>query len=162
MKSPGQQVPNMLLKISWEITPEKMKRWSQRKNNTQLWMGLVMEERSDAVKSNIAQEPGTLVSSPVTSTTGYWFCFGSVSSFFWSYFSADLQQHIGHLPTYQDGQFIFQYLIFLPFYTFHGVLKARILKWLAISFSSGPRSVTSLHSDPSLLGGPTRHGSQFH
>ena len=22
----------------WRITPERMKRWSQRKNNTQLWM----------------------------------------------------------------------------------------------------------------------------
>ena len=26
----------------------------QRENNTQLWMGLVIEARSDAVKSNIA------------------------------------------------------------------------------------------------------------
>ena len=36
------------------ITPERMKGWSQSKNNTQLWMGLVTEARSDAVKSNIA------------------------------------------------------------------------------------------------------------
>ena len=28
--------------------------WSQGKNNTQLWMGLVIEARPDAVKSNIA------------------------------------------------------------------------------------------------------------
>ena len=28
----------MLLKISGEITPERMKGWSQSKNNTQLWM----------------------------------------------------------------------------------------------------------------------------
>ena len=35
---PGQQVPNMLLEISGEITPERMKGWSQSKNNTQLWM----------------------------------------------------------------------------------------------------------------------------
>jgi len=28
----------MLLEISGEITPERMKRWSQGKNNTQLWM----------------------------------------------------------------------------------------------------------------------------
>ena len=48
----------MLLEISGEITPEKMKGWSQSKNNTQLWMRLVTEARSDAVKSNIAQEPG--------------------------------------------------------------------------------------------------------
>ena len=37
---------------SGEITPEIMKRQSQSKNNTQLWMRLVMEVKSDAVKSN--------------------------------------------------------------------------------------------------------------
>ena len=37
-----------------EITPERMKRWGQSKNNTQLWMGLVIEARFDAVKSNTA------------------------------------------------------------------------------------------------------------
>ena len=47
-------VPNMLLKQRGELTPERMKGWSQSKNNTQLWMGLVMEARFDAVKSNIA------------------------------------------------------------------------------------------------------------
>ena len=30
--------PNMLLEISGEITPGRMKGWSQSKNNTQLWM----------------------------------------------------------------------------------------------------------------------------
>ena len=44
----------MLLEISGEITPERMNRWSQNKNNTQLWMGLVIEARFDVVKSNIA------------------------------------------------------------------------------------------------------------
>ena len=29
---------NMLLEISGKITPERMKGWSQSKNNTQLWM----------------------------------------------------------------------------------------------------------------------------
>ena len=29
---------NMLLERGGEITPERMKGWSQRKNNTQLWM----------------------------------------------------------------------------------------------------------------------------
>ena len=37
-----------------EITPERMKGWSQSKNNTQLLMGLVMEAGFDAVKSNTA------------------------------------------------------------------------------------------------------------
>ena len=53
-----QKVPNMLLEKSGEITPERMKRWRQSKNNTQLWMWLVMEVKSDAVKNNIVQEPG--------------------------------------------------------------------------------------------------------
>ena len=44
----------MLLRISGEITPERMKGWSQSKNNTQLWMGLVIEARFDSVKTNIA------------------------------------------------------------------------------------------------------------
>ena len=52
--SPGWQVPNMLLEISGEITAERMKRWSQSKNNIQLWMWLVMEVKSDAVKRNIS------------------------------------------------------------------------------------------------------------
>ena len=44
----------MLLEISGAITPERKKGWSQSKDNTQLWMGLVIEGRFDAVESNIA------------------------------------------------------------------------------------------------------------
>ena len=61
------------------------------------------------------------------------------------------------LGTYQPGEFLFHYPIILPFHTDHRVLKARIPKWFAINFSSGPHSVRSLHQDPSILGGPTRH-----
>ena len=43
-----------VLEISGEITPEGMKGWSQSKNNTQLWIGLVIEAKFNAVKSNIA------------------------------------------------------------------------------------------------------------
>ena len=39
---------------SGEIAPEGMKRLSQSGNNTQLWMQLVMEVKSDTVKNNIA------------------------------------------------------------------------------------------------------------
>ena len=46
----------------------------------------------------------------------------------------------------------------IPFHTVHGVLKARILKWFAIPFSSGPHSVRPLQHDPPVLGGPTQHG----
>ena len=44
----------MLLEISGEITSERMKGWSQSKNNTHFWMGLVIEARPNAIKSNIA------------------------------------------------------------------------------------------------------------
>ena len=62
------------------------------------------------------------------------------------------------LGTYWPGEFLFQYPIILPFHTVHGVLKASILKWFAIPFSSGPHSVRLLHHDSPVLGGPTRHG----
>ena len=53
------------------------------------------------------------------------------------------------LGTYQPGEFTFQCPIFLPLHTVHGVLKARILKWCAILFSSGPHwKRLSFHSNP--------------
>ena len=63
------------------------------------------------------------------------------------------------LGTYWPEEFPFQYPIILPFHTVHGVLKARILKWFDIPFSSGPHSVRPLHHDPAVLGSPTWHGS---
>ena len=57
------------------------------------------------------------------------------------------------------GGFIFLYHIFLPLHNVHGVLKARMLKWFVIPFSSGPNFIRSLHHDPSILGVPTWHGS---
>ena len=45
---------NMLLRKSGEIAPERMKGWSQSENNAQVWMWLVIEVKSDAVKSKIA------------------------------------------------------------------------------------------------------------
>ena len=60
------------------------------------------------------------------------------------------------LGIYRPREFLFQYPIILPFHTVHGVLKARLLKWFAIPFSSGPRFVRTLHHDPSILGNPTQ------
>ena len=65
----------------------------------------------------------------------------------------------GILGTSWPWEFLFQYPIILPFHTVYGVLKARILKWFAIPFSSGPCFIRTLHHDPSVLGGPTQHGS---
>ena len=44
----------------WRNNSRKNEGRNQSKNNTQLWMRLVIEARSDAVKSNIAEEPGML------------------------------------------------------------------------------------------------------
>ena len=90
----------------------------------------------------------TLLLSPVASTTGYCFCFGSIPSFFSGVISPQISSSI--LATYWPGEFLFQYPIILPSHTVHGFLKARILKWFAIPFSSGPHSVRPLHHDPHL------------
>jgi len=39
------------------------------------------------------------------------------------------------------------------------ILKAKILEWVAVSFSSGPCFVRTLHCDLSVLGGLAWHGS---
>ena len=109
---------------------------------------------------------------PVTSTAGWCFWFGSFSSFFLELFLHCSPNHssilawkshgqrslVGYSPwghkesdTNEQlhfqwpGEFIFQCPIFLPFHTVHGVLKARILKWFAISFSSGPCFVSLIY-----------------
>ena len=101
----------------------------------------------------------TLLPSPVTSTTGCCFCFGSVSSFF-----LELSLHwspVAYWAPTTLGPLSFS-VHFLPFPTVHGVPKARILKWFAIPFSRGPRFLRPLHHDPAVLGGPTEHDSEFH
>ena len=62
----------------------------------------------------------TLLPSLVRSTTGYCFCFGSISSLF-LVISPLISSISG---TYRPGEFIFQCPIFLPFHNVHGVLKA--------------------------------------
>ena len=37
-----------------------------------------------------------------------------------------------------------------PFHTVHKVLKAKLLEWVPIPSSSGPRFVRTLHYDPSI------------
>ena len=60
------------------------------------------------------------------------------------------------LDTYQARKFIFQCYIFFPFHSVYGVFKARMPKWFAIPFSSGPRFVRTLHHELFVLGGPTQ------
>ena len=94
--------------------------------------------------------------SPVTSTTGCYFCFGSIPSFFLELF---LQQSpVAYWAPTDLRSSSFQCPIFLPFHTVHEVLKSRILKLFAIPFSSEPHSVRPFHHDLSILGGPIQHG----
>ena len=91
-----------------------------------------------------------LLLSPVTSTTGSCFCFGSIPSFFLELFL--LWSPVSYWAPNDLRRSSFG--IILPFPTVHGVLKARILTWLSIPFSSVPRSVRPLHHDPPVLGCP--------
>ena len=77
-----------------------------------------------------------------------WAGFGSISSFFLQLFLTLLQEHNGHLPTW--GVHLSVSYLFV-FHTVHGVLKARILKRFAISFSNGTHFVRILYHDLSIL-----------
>ena len=92
----------------------------------------------------------TLLPSSVISTTGCCFCFGCICLFFLEFFSALISSSM--LDTYWPGEFILQCPIIFPFHTVHGVLKAMILMWFAIPFSSGPHFVRTLHLDPCRMG----------
>ena len=87
-------------------------------------------------------EHWTLFLSRVTSTTGYSFCLALTLHSFWV-ISPLISSSI--LGTYLSVEFIFQFPISLPFHTVHGVLKARVLKWFAIPFSSRPYFVRGPH-----------------
>ena len=101
----------------------------------------------------------TLLQSPVSSTTGCWFCFGSVSSFFLELFLHS--SPIAYWVPTVHGEFIFQCSIILPFHTVHGFLRQEY--WSGLPFPSPVDHVLSeLYHDLSVLGCPTRHGSWFH
>ena len=73
----------------------------------------------------------TLLLSPVPSTAGYRFCFGSIPSFFLELFLH--WSPVAYWAPTNLGGFLFQYPTILPFHTVHGVRKARILKRFARS-----------------------------
>ena len=102
----------------------------------------------------------TLLPSPVTSTTGHCFHFGSVSSFFLELFLHSSPVAYWVLPTWGINLSM-SYLFAFSYCSWGSQGKNTEVKWLAITFSSGPHFVRTLHYDPSVLGGPTRHGSLF-
>ena len=76
----------------------------------------------------------TLLLAPVTSTTGYCFCFGSIPSFFLELF-LHWSPAAYWAPT-DLGSSSLSVLSFCLFILFMGSSKTRILKWFAILFSS--------------------------
>ena len=62
--------------------------------------------------------------------------------------------HSSILDTFWPGDAHLPASYLFAFHTVHGVLQARILEWVAISFSGGPRLVRTLHYDLFSLGWP--------
>ena len=98
-----------------------------------------------------------LLLSPVTSTAGcfFFFCFGSISSFFLELFLHS--SSVAYWALTDLGSSSFSAYLFAFSYCSLGS-QGKNMKWFAISFSSGPHSVRPLHHDLSVLGGPTWHG----
>ena len=93
----------------------------------------------------------TFLPSPVISTTGCCFCLVSISSLF-----LELVLHwspVAYWAPMTCGVHLSMSYLF-SFHSVHGFLKARILKWFAILFSSGLRFVRTLHHDPSWVALP--------
>ena len=79
---------------------------------------------------------GTLLPSQVTSTAGCCFCFGSISLFFLELFL--YWSPVAYWTPTDLGSSSFSVLYF-AFHTVQEILKAGILKWFAIPFSSGEK-----------------------
>ena len=101
----------------------------------------------------------TLPPLPLTSTTGCWFFFGFITSIFLELFLHLSPVAYWHLPTW--GVHLSVSYLFAFSYCSWGsqgknteVVCHSPLQWTA--------SVRTLHHDPSVLGGPTWHGSYFH
>ena len=99
----------------------------------------------------------TLLLSPVTSTTGCYFCFGSISWFFLElYFHSFPVAYWA--PTYL-GSSSFSVLSFCLFVVFMGFSRQEY--WSGLPFPSPVGHILSDLSTMSVLGGPTQH-NQFH
>ena len=102
----------------------------------------------------------TLLLSPVTSISGYCFCFGSVPSFFLELFLH--WSPVAYWAPTDLGSSSFSVLSFCLFILFMGsqgknteVVCHSLLQWTTFCQNSPPWLVC-------VLGGPTWHGSYFH
>ena len=97
----------------------------------------------------------TLLPLPVTSTAGWCCCccFALAPSLhsFWSCVSTDLQEHIGHLPTWGVHLSV-SYLFTFSFCSWDS--QGKSTEVVCLPFSIGPYFVRILHHDPTVLGVP--------
>ena len=102
----------------------------------------------------------TLLLSPVPSTTGCCFCFGSILSFFLESFLH--WSLVAYWAPTDLGSSSFSVLSFCLFMLFLGFSRQEY--WSGLPFPSPvePRFIRTLHHDPSILAGPTWHGSSVH
>ena len=98
----------------------------------------------------------TLLPSPVTSTTGCYFCFGSVFSFFLELFLH--WSPVAYWACTDLGNSSFSVLPFAFSYCSWGS-QGKDTEVVCHSLLCGPLFVRTLHHDLFVLGGPTRHGS---
>ena len=101
----------------------------------------------------------TLLSPPNTSTAEHCFCFDPAISFFLELFVIALcSSPIAYWTLWPTGVHLLVSYLFAFSYCIW-VLQARILEWVAFSYSSGPHFIRTLHYVPFVLGGPTWQGS---
>ena len=101
----------------------------------------------------------TLLPSPVPSTTGRFFCFGSVSSFFLELFL--YSSPVAYWAPTDQGISSFSVISFCLFILLMGP-QGKNNEVVCHSFLRWTSFVRTLHHDLSILGGPTWHGSYFH
>ena len=99
-----------------------------------------------------------LLSPPDTSTTECHSCFDPVLSFLLELLVIALCSFpVTYWISSNMDSSSSDVISFCFFHTIHGDLQIRILEWVAISFSSGPCFVRTLH----VLAGPARQGHSF-
>ena len=97
----------------------------------------------------------TLLLSPVPSTTGCCFCFGSTPSFFLELYLS--WSPVAYWALSNLGNSSFSILSFCLFILFMGFSRQEY--WSCLPFLSPVDHILRpLHHDPPILGGPTRHG----
>ena len=121
-----------------------------------LWIATPLTYKFPVVYWQCSLQHQTLLPSPVTSTTGCYFCIGPISSFF-----LELFLHCSPVVYWAPndwGSSSFSVLFFAFSYC-SWVSRGKNAKVVCHSLLQWTMFVRTLHHDPSILGGSTQHGS---